>query len=70
MSSQKIVALAALVSCLSFSNPAGAQETRPDFGAETLSGNWGGFRDRLYDAGMTVDVAYKLGLWPEFVWRH
>lgn len=31
----------------------------PDWGAETLSGDWGGARSTLYDKGVTVELSHK-----------
>ncbi|OGS71805.1 MAG: hypothetical protein A2063_06580 [Gallionellales bacterium GWA2_60_142] len=31
----------------------------PDWGAETLSGDWGGTRSSLYDKGVTVELSHK-----------
>lgn len=34
-------------------------EDAPDWGAETLSGDWGGGRSSLYDRGVTVELTHK-----------
>lgn len=34
-------------------------EEAPDWGAETLSGDWGGARSSLYDEGITVELTHK-----------
>lgn len=44
------------------SNVALAEEV-PDWGAETLSGNWGGVRSSLYDKGIAVELTHKSDAW-------
>lgn len=34
-------------------------EVAPDWGADTLSGNWGGARSSFYDKGITVELVHK-----------
>lgn len=35
----------------------------PDWGTETLSGDWGGARSSLYDKGVMVELTHKSDLW-------
>lgn len=43
---------------LAVSNVALAEEA-PDWGSDTLSGDWGGSRSSLYDKGVSVDITHK-----------
>lgn len=51
--------LPAFATALFFAANACAQETLPEYAADTLSGDWGGLRTHLY----------KSGLATEFIWR-
>ncbi|MCB9987240.1 MAG: carbohydrate porin [Rhodospirillales bacterium] len=43
-----------------------AQDEKPNFQEEKLTGDWGGLRSRLYDAGLSLDAYYKFDLWRNF----
>lgn len=40
--------------------PAHTEEATPDYAADTLSGDWGGLRTRLYKAGLATEFVWKL----------
>lgn len=40
--------------------PVQAEEAVPDYAADTLSGDWGGLRTRLYKAGLATEFVWKL----------
>jgi porin len=50
--------------CLS--SPAFADDEKPNFSSEKLTGNWGGMRDKLYDRGYSFDMYYKVDSWRNF----
>ena len=52
-----------MVAFLGMAASAHAQDERPDFQSERLTGNWGGMRDRLYDQGYNFDFYYKVDAW-------
>lgn len=51
--------LAGLVVAGLVTNNVALAEDAPDWGAETLSGDWGGARSGLYEKGVTVELAHK-----------
>lgn len=58
--------LTALAAVLLFAADAGAQdgskdeETAPDYAVETITGDWGGLRTRLYRAGLATEFVWKV----------
>ena len=58
--------LAALFSAaLLSSSYALAADEKPDYSA-SLTGNWGGTRDSLYQKGVSFDAVYKFDVWRNF----
>jgi len=60
------VSMGVLACALAMSGAAFAEESAPDFSAEKMIGNWSGYRDTLYNHGLTLDAYYKLDLWSNF----
>ena len=61
--------LALLLSLSFFCAPtlrAQADEDKPDFSGEKLTGNWEGLRDDLYQKGFDFDLSYTLNSWRNF----
>jgi len=56
------LALAAILSLCSFSAMAGEPDA-PAFATDTLTGDWGGSRTKLYNQGVDVEVTYKGDVW-------
>lgn len=52
----KILCSTAIISCISL---AAYAEELPNYKDDTLTGNWGGKRDSLAQAGITTDITYK-----------
>jgi len=57
MNSQLIKVLVAIIA-ISGASPANAEGV-PNWKADTLTGEWGGFRAKLYDKGITIDLSHK-----------
>ena len=49
--------LTALVCCTNFA--IAAEEKAPDWNTETLTGDWGGTRSKLYDKGISLEFGHK-----------
>jgi len=62
---KKIIALAALFLFFAGS-PAQAEDAPPDFKTSKLTGDWGGLRTQLHDAGYSFDLYYRVELWRNF----
>lgn len=43
--------------------PAKADDAKPDFATNNLSGDWGGLRTSLYDKGYNFQISYALDTW-------
>ena len=50
---------ALFILCVSGSFATASAEEVPDFGADTLSGDWGGMRSRLWDKGIAIERTHK-----------
>lgn len=61
----KILGLAAALLASTAVCASARAEEAPDF-SDTLTGNWGGKRASLYESGVSLEAAYKLGLWKNF----
>jgi len=42
---------------------AAAEDSKPDFATNTLTGNWGGMRDSIFEKGYSFDLSYKVDAW-------
>lgn len=40
-----------------------AEDAKPDFATDTLTGNWGGARDSLFEKGYSFELSYKADAW-------
>lgn len=63
LNSAKGVFLSFLIFGACLSSAALAQDDKPDFAAERLTGDWGGARSNLYDKGLAFDINYKADAW-------
>ena len=59
-----LASLTAATACIDA--PAYADDEKPNFVEEKMTGNWGGQRDRLFDAGLSFDLTYKADVWRNF----
>jgi porin len=55
---QKIIALIAMAGCVAATSGNAADNSAPDYANTTLTGDWGGARQRLYDDGVDLGLDY------------
>lgn len=58
--------LSAAISICMMVSTVHAQEGAPDYAQDTLTGDWGDTRSRLFDEGYEFELTYKADFWRNF----
>ena len=62
MGNPAMLALALAVSCFSGAEEVYAKDDIPDYASETLTGDWGGTREKIHERGILLDLSLKVDL--------